>query len=372
MTDTQPAEPEVVVEKRGRAGVLTLNRPRAINALTHNMVRLIDAALTDWENDPEVETIVLTGAGERGLCAGGDIVSIHADGQRMRQGQDGPDGDGPDGEGSDGEGSGTLDFWREEYFLNARIGSFPKPFVALMDGIVLGGGVGISAHANTRLVTQTSSIGMPEVGIGFIPDVGGTYLLARAGSAGMHAALTTQRFGPSQAIAGGFADHFVPQEKLAALIEALTSEPAENAVQRFAESAPAAEEPEWLEQAFAADSIEEILERLDGVGHPDADKSAAQIRGKSPVALKVTLRSIREAATLQTLEAVLNLEYRVSTAALSSHDLVEGIRAQIIDKDRNPHWRPATLAEVTPADVDAYFAPLGDNELGLTERAVNS
>lgn len=349
-------EPEVLVEKRGRAGILTLNRPRAINALTHKMVRLIDAALTAWERDGEVETIVLTGAGERGLCAGGDITAIHADGLRIRSGLEGPDGD----------GSGTLEFWREEYKLNARIGSFPKPFVALMDGIVLGGGVGISAHANTRVVTEASSIGMPEVGIGFIPDVGGTYLLARAGCAGLHAALTTQRFGPGQAIASGFADHFVPQEDLVALVEALTMEPAGDAIKRFAGAAPGEEPPAWMADAFAADSIEEILARLDAVGSPDAARSAEQIRGKSPVALKVTLRSVREAAELASLEEALNLEYRVSTAALASHDLVEGIRAQIIDKDRNPRWQPATLAEVTSADVDAYFAPLGQNELGLS------
>ena len=334
--------------------MLTLNRPNAINALTHNMVRLIDDALIEWASDPAVEAVVLTGAGERGLCAGGDIVSIHRDGQRIQEGL---------------SGDGTLEFWAEEYILNARIGSYPKPFVAIMDGIVLGGGVGISAHANTRIVTETSSIGMPEVGIGFVPDVGGTYLLARApGNAGIHAALTTQRFGPGAAIANGFADHFVPQERLPELLDALTENSVEDVLARLGGTAPAEPPAPWVAECFAADSVEEILARLDAVGQEDAAKAASQIRGKSPVALKVTLRSIREAAELPSLEAVLDLEYRVSTAALSSHDLVEGIRAQIIDKDRNPQWRPATLAEVTPADVDAYFAPLGDNELGLSER----
>ena len=200
--------------------------------------------------------------------------------------------------------------------------------------------------------------------------------LSRAGAAGVHAALTTQRFGPGQSIASGFADHFVPQEKLPALLEALESEPASKAVARFAEPAPDAEPAEWVEDAFSAETVEEILARLDDMGDveshaseaakADASKAAAQIRGKSPVALKATLRSIREAAGLGSLEEVLNLEYRVSTAALSSHDLVEGIRAQIIDKDRNPRWQPASLAAVSKADVEAYFAPLGENELGLT------
>ncbi|WP_024794767.1 enoyl-CoA hydratase/isomerase family protein [Tomitella biformata] len=354
--------PEVLVERRGRIGVLTLNRPRAINALTHAMVRVIDDALIEWAADPAVEAVVLTGAGERGLCAGGDIVSIHRDGQRIQEGL---------------SGDSTLEFWREEYILNARIGSYPKPYIAVMDGIVLGGGVGISAHANTRIVTETSSIGMPEVGIGFIPDVGGTYLLARApGNAGIHAALTTQRFGPGAAIANGFADHYVLQEKLPELLESLASEGVQ-ALARFAGPAPAETSAPWVAESFAADTVEEILARLDGVDGADAAKAASQIRGKSPVALKVTLRSIREAAELPSLEAVLDLEYRVSTAALSSHDLVEGIRAQIIDKDRNPQWQPATLEDVTSADVDAYFALLGDNELGLsdqalTERAGNS
>lgn len=350
---TDAAEPEVLVEKRGRVGLLTLNRPRAINALTHSMVRLIDDALIEWAADDAVEAVVLTGAGERGLCAGGDITSIHADGLRIQNGLN---------------GDGTLEFWAEEYILNARIGAYPKPYIAVMDGIVLGGGVGISAHANTRIVTETSSIGMPEVGIGFIPDVGGTYLLARApGNAGVHAALTTQRFGPGAAIANGFADHYMPQAKLPDLLEALVSEGAA-AVARFTEPAPVEAPAPWVAECFAADTVEEILARLDRVGHEDAAKAASAIRGKSPVALKVTLRSIREAADLPSLEAVLDLEYRVSTAALGSHDLVEGIRAQIIDKDRNPQWQPATLAEVASADVDAYFAPLGDNELGLSER----
>lgn len=346
------ADAEILAERRGRIGLLTLNRPRAINALTHSMVRQIDDALDEWASDPGVEAVVLTGAGERGLCAGGDIVSIHRDGQRIQNGED---------------GAGTLEFWREEYILNARIGAYPKPFVAVMDGIVLGGGVGISAHANTRVVTETSSIGMPEVGIGFVPDVGGTYLLARApGNAGVHAALTTERFGPGEAIANGFADHFVPQSKLPALIEALATGPVGEALARFAEPAPEFQRAPWVDHCYGANTVEEILQRLDAVGDPAADTAASAIRGKSPVALKVTLRSIREAANLATLAEVLDLEYRVSTAALASHDLVEGIRAQIIDRDRDPKWRPASLAEVSDADIDRYFAPLGDNELGLT------
>lgn len=342
----------VLTQVRGKVGTLTLNRPRALNSLTHAMVRDLAAALTAWERDGAVETVVIEGAGERGLCAGGDIRAIYQD---ARVG-----------------GTASLDFWRDEYLLNAQIARFPKPYVALMDGIVMGGGVGVSAHGSVRVVTERSQVAMPEVGIGFVPDVGGTHLLASApGEVGTHLALTTDRMGPGAALAYGFADHYLPAAQLPAFTAALTTTPAADAVARFAEPAPAdelAEHRAWIDACYAADSVEEIVSRLENHGAPAAKEAAERIMGKSPTALKVTLSALRRARRLGALEPVLDQEYRVSCAALSTPDLVEGVRAQVIDKDRRPRWNPAHLSEVDPAEVERYFADLGPRELGLAPR----
>lgn len=341
---------DVILEVSGGIGRITLNRPKAINALDHAMVREIAPTLAQWATDDAVDVVLLTGAGERGLCAGGDIVSIYHDAK-------------------DG-GSGNKDFWREEYILNAAIARFPKPFVAIMDGIVMGGGVGLSAHANTRIVTERSKIAMPEVGIGFVPDVGGTYLLSRApGEIGTHFALTTARMNAGDAIAVGFADHYIPSDKLEDFYSALETVSVGEAVATFSEPAPESTvtgQQGWIDECYAGDDVQGIVDALAASTVPEAQKSAEDIASKSPVSLAVTLRSLRRAATLPTLEAVLDEEYRVSVASLSSHDLVEGIRAQVVEKDRNPQWQPRTSADVTPEDVDRYFAPLGDAELGLS------
>ncbi|MCK8673211.1 enoyl-CoA hydratase/isomerase family protein [Rhodococcus sp. HM1] len=342
-------EPEVLVEVSNGVGRLTLNRPKAINALNHGMVRTIAENLSAWADDDSIRAVVVSGAGERGLCAGGDIVSIYHDAK-------------------DG-GTGSQEFWRDEYILNAAIGRYPKPYVAIMDGIVMGGGVGISAHGNVRIVTERSTIAMPEVGIGFVPDVGGTYLLSRApGELGTHIALTTGRLKAGDAIALGFADHFVPSESLDKFVAAIGSAGLDDAIAEYSGTAPESEllaQQSWIDAAYSADTVEEIVERLQASDLPEAQATAEQILGKSPVALKVTLRSLRQARQAGSLEQVLDEEYRVSLASLKSHDLVEGIRAQVVDKDRNPQWSPATLADVTSVDVDAYFQPLGELELGL-------
>ncbi|MFI8962982.1 enoyl-CoA hydratase/isomerase family protein [Streptomyces sp. NPDC053493] len=342
-------EPDVLVRTEGRAGLLTLNRPRAINALTHAMVRTIDEALTAWEKDPAVTTVVIRGAGERGLCAGGDIRAIHDD---ARAG-----------------GTATVDFWRDEYRLNARIARLAKPYVAFMDGIVMGGGVGVSGHGSVRVVTERSRVAMPETGIGFVPDVGGTWLLGRApGELGTHLALTGAQAGAADAILAGLADHHVPSADLPALADALTREPAAEAVARFARPAPAGElaaHRAWIDDCYAADTVEEIVGRLTDSGVPEAKETAGVLLTRSPTALKATLAAIRRARTLDSLEAALNMEFRLSCAALTSPDLPEGIRAQVVDKDRDPHWTPATLAEVTPEDTERWFAPRAEGELGL-------
>ncbi|MEV6723755.1 enoyl-CoA hydratase/isomerase family protein [Streptomyces xanthochromogenes] len=343
-------EETVLRRTEGRAAHLVLNRPKALNALTHAMVRSIDRALTDWEHDPAIEVVVLTGAGDRALCAGGDIRAIHEDARG-------------------GDGTASRDFWRDEYRLNARIARYPKPYVAVMDGIVMGGGVGVSAHGSVRLVTERSRVAMPETGIGFVPDVGGTYLLGLApGELGTHVALTGAQLNAGDALLCGLADHCVPSVELPGLLAGLADRPLREVLQRYVGEAPAsalAAERDWIDDCYAADTVEEILGRLLAHGAPAAKEAAETLLAKSPSALKATLESLRRARRLASLEEVLDQEYRVSCAALSTPDLVEGIRAQVIDKDRAPHWNPGTLAEVADADVARYFAPLGDRELGL-------
>ncbi|AIY01349.1 3-hydroxyisobutyryl-CoA hydrolase [Arthrobacter sp. PAMC 25486] len=341
---------DVLVQRTGALGQLILNRPKAINALNHGMILAIAAALDEWETDDAVATVLISGSGERGLCAGGDIVSIYHD---ARTG-----------------GDSSEQFWRDEYHLNARIARYPKPIVTLMDGVVLGGGVGISAHASHRIVTERSRIGMPETGIGFVPDVGGTYLLSRApGELGTHAGLTGGMVSGADAIAMGLASHYVDSAKLPTLVAELAVRNASSAVGRLGQAAPDSELAKarwWIDECYAPDDAGTILGRLARVGDPAATAAAETIAAKSPTAVTVTLAALRRARALGSLESVLNQELRVSLRALAWPDFAEGIRAQLVDKDRNPAWLPASLAAVSPAVVEAAFADLGARELGLS------
>ena len=355
-SDTQNTTPgsgqdeEVLVHRKGHAGYLTLNRPKALNSLNHAMVRRLGEVLRQWAQDDTVKVVVLSGAGERGLCAGGDIRAIYEDAKAG--------------------GTASTDFWRDEYHLNALIARYPKPYVALMDGIVMGGGVGVSAHGGVRLVTERSKVAMPETGIGFVPDVGGTYLLAHApGELGTHLALTAAPIGAADALLCGLADHHVPTERASELLGALAEGEVTEVVREFA-TAPApgqlAEQRAWIDRAYAHDRVEDIVAALQDSDEPAAKEAAEHILGKSPTTSKVTLRALRGVAELGSLERVLEQEYRTSCAALSSADLVEGVRAQVIDKDRSPRWSPPSLEDVTEEHVQRYFAPLGENrELGL-------
>lgn len=336
---------EVLTNVEGGVGFVTLNRPKAINSLNQTMVDLLATVLMSWEHEDAVHAVVLSGAGERGLCAGGDVVAVYHSARK--------------------DGVEARRFWRHEYLLNALIGRFAKPYVALMDGIVMGGGVGVSAHANIRVVTDTSKVAMPEVGIGFIPDVGGVYLLSRApGALGLHAALTGAPFSGADAIALGFADHFVPHGDLDAFTQKIVTGGVESALAAHAVEPPPstlAAQRDWIDECYAGDSVADIVAALRKQGGEPAVNASDLIASRSPIALSVTLQAVRRAAKLDTLEDVLIQDYRVSSASLRSHDLVEGIRAQLIDKDRNPNWSPATLDAITAADIEAYFEPVDDD-----------
>lgn len=344
--DPTAAQTEILIRIDGGVGIITLNRPKAINSLNQAMVHTMADVLTAWKQDDTVHTVLLDGAGDRGLCAGGDIVAIYHSAR--------------------GDGSASRKFFFDEYRLNALIGRFPKPYVALMDGIVMGGGVGVGAHGNVRVVTETTKMAMPEVGIGFIPDVGGTYLLSRApGELGLHAALTGVPITGADAIALGFADYYVPHDELAAFTRAIVDHDVDAAVRTHAVETPAsklAAQRDWIDHCYGGETLLDIIAELRGYDSEPAEDAANVIGGRSPIALAVTLAAIRRARSLSTLEDALVQEFRVSSAALRSHDLVEGIRAQVIDKDRRPTWSPASIAAVTQTEIDVYFEP-ADNDL---------
>jgi enoyl-CoA hydratase len=336
---------DILIRVEGRAGRLTLNRPKALNALTHPQVTKIAAALAAWEADPKVEVVVLDGAGDRGLCAGGDVRVMH----ESRTG-----------------GSGfARTFWADEYRLNARIARYPKPFVALMDGIVMGGGIGVSAHARHRVVTERSQLAMPETAIGLIPDVGGTWLLAHApGELGVYLGLTGKRMSGADAIQIGFADHHMVSANLGRLVERLCAPSADlpiEIIEDMEQPVPMSElmaKSREITRLFLGGTIDEIFDQLKTSADALALETRAELAGKSPTSLKLTLRAIREARKLPSLEAALEIEYRLTTRLFESGEFIEGIRALIVDKDKAPKWTKPTLDSVTEQVVEGYFAPL--------------
>lgn len=350
------AEPELIVRREGAAGVIRLNRPKAINAMTLEMSLGIDAALDRFEADPAVALVLLEGAGDRGLCAGGDIRGLY---ESSRVGGD----------------LGKV-FWRQEYTMNARIARFPKPYVAFMDGLVMGGGVGLSAHGRHRIVTERTKLAMPEVGLGFFPDVGGTWLLSRSpGEIGTYFGLTGETMNGPDAIHARFADAVVPTAKWAALRDVLTkvrpnaaSAEIKLLIDGFAtgESAgPVAALQPGIDAWFAHDRIEDILAALQRDGSALARATHKTLNEKSPRGMVVTLELLRLARASSSLEQCLVREYRAALQVFASDDFREGVRAAVIEKDRNPHWSPPRIEDVTPEMVAPYFAEIGADELAF-------
>ncbi|MFK3781058.1 enoyl-CoA hydratase/isomerase family protein [Agrobacterium sp. NPDC089420] len=337
-------EAQVIVEKAGAAGIIRLNRPKAINSLTLPMVRALFQALRHFEDDPGISCVVLTGEGERGLCAGGDVRVIHDLGKA---------GD-----------PQVLDFWREEFPLNYSIARFGKPYVALMDGIVMGGGVGISAHGSHRIVTERTRLAMPETGIGYFPDVGGSWLLPRApGECGTWLGLTGNIVTAADAIHAGFADYCVPYDRLDALVQDLSQTADAEGVGATiaAYTTPAGEgvlaaNRDVIDATFRFDTVEEIfaalLKRDDAFSRVTLDV----LQKRSPTSLKLTLKLLRLGRDSVSLIECLEREFAAGTEILRRHDFYEGVRAALVDKDRNPRWRPARLEEVREEDLAPYFA----------------
>ncbi|WP_120263603.1 enoyl-CoA hydratase/isomerase family protein [Microbacterium sp. AG238] len=346
MTDAAASDSRVRARVDRALGHLTLDRPRAINALDLGMIRSLAAALDAWEHDPGVDAVLLDGAGERGLCAGGDVRGLYD--QIVA-----------------GDVAETAHFFRAEYALNARIAAYPKPVVVFADGVTMGGGIGLAGHAAVRVVTERSRLAMPEVRIGFTPDVGGSLLLARApGHVGEYLALTGESMDAADAIYAGFADHLVPSERLDDLRDALVSradpQTATELVLLFDETAgPARLEAArpWIDAAFAADSVVEIIGRLRERDESDARAAADLLDTLPPTALAVTLAAVRQARARNELRAVLAQEYGlVLWFAQTQPDLVEGIRARLVDKDGSPSWSPASRDDLDPEIVTQAFA----------------
>jgi enoyl-CoA hydratase len=347
-------EPDLIARREGSAGIIRLNRPKAINAVTLAMFRDIDKALDQFEADPAVSLILLEGAGERGLCAGGDIRALY--------------------ESSKVRGDLGRVLWREEYILNARIAKFPKPYVSFMDGIVMGGGVGLSAHSSHRVVTEKTRLAMPEVGLGFFPDVGGTWLLAHApGEIGTYFGLTGQTMNGPDAIFARFAGVVVPSEKLPALREVLTKvRPGMLAaeitllIEGFGTgetAGPVAARKAEIDALFACDRMDDILAALRAEGSEFAQATLKTLGEKSPRGMVVTLQLLRLARHAASLEACLVREYRAANEVFRSDDFREGVRAAVIDKDRNPRWSPSRVEDITAEMIAPYFAEIGADEL---------
>ncbi|MCT1367114.1 enoyl-CoA hydratase/isomerase family protein [Kocuria sp. HSID16901] len=364
MTEQQDAP--VLTTIRGHLGLITLNRPRAVNALNVEMIGLVNQALDEFEEDANVKVVAIVGSGERGLCAGGDVVALYKAAS------------------SDDPGQG-IDFFRQEYAFDYRISRYPKPFVAIMNGLVLGGGVGLSVPGSHRVATDSTRTGMPETGIGFSPDVGGLNYLSHApGQAGKHLALTGLHIDGADAIHAGLADYYVEDAQVEELLKQLEDTENPGTVATVLQEVEA-ELPEstlaaaasWIDEDYAPETVEEILANVTARVEKDPDNelaasALAALRRNSPTGMKTALEGLTRASN-QSLAETLTQDFRTSGNALFAHDMAEGIRAQVIDKDRNPQWQPQTLEDVDRETALGFFEPVPNHEdLRLSDEGATS
>ena len=346
---------DILFERRGAAGLVTLNRPQALNAVSLGMVRALTRQLAEWESDPAIARVIVTSNDSRAFSAGGDLRALYDLGRAGRYEE-------------------ALGYFREEYALNARIKGYRKPYVSLIDGIVMGGGVGISVHGSHRVAGDKFMFAMPEVGIGFFPDVGATFFLPRLPAAlGIYCALTGERLDAADAVAAGVATHRVPSAQFPHLIESLCrAVPLDASLAAYARpptAGPVVSRGRAIATLFTGGRVEDILAALDATGAAGgadaafASAAAALIRTKSPTSLKVTLAQMQRGSALDFAECM-RTELRIVSRVVRGHDFYEGVRAVIIDKDQAPRWQPSTLAAVSAAEVERHFAPLA-SELEL-------
>jgi enoyl-CoA hydratase len=346
---------DILFERRGAAGLVTLNRPQALNAVSLGMVRALTRQLAEWESDPEIARVIVTSNDTRAFSAGGDLRALYDLGRAGRYEE-------------------ALGYFREEYALNARIKGYRKPYVSLIDGIVMGGGVGISVHGSHRVAGDKFIFAMPEVGIGFFPDVGATFFLPRLPAAlGIYCALTGERLDAADAVAAGVATHRVPSAQFPDLIETLCrAVPLDASLAAYARPAaagPVMSRGRAIATLFTGGRVEDILAALDATGAAGgadaafASAAAALIRTKSPTSLKIALGQMQRGLALDFAECM-RTEFRIVSRVVRGHDFYEGVRAVIIDKDQAPRWQPSTLAAVSAAEVERHFAPLA-SELEL-------
>ncbi|HEV7228330.1 enoyl-CoA hydratase/isomerase family protein [Brevundimonas sp.] len=337
-------EPEVLTRVQSGVGRITMNRPKALHALNKAMCEAMTAALLAWREDPAVKSVLIDHAGERGFCAGGDIRMIAESGA--------------------GDAAEARAFFLTEYRLNHLMFEYPKPITAIVDGIVMGGGVGISEPAEVRIATERTTYAMPETGIGLFPDVGGGWFLPRLpGETGTWLALSGARLKAADTVFLGIHSHYLPSDAIEAFRAILKTDPAHPAdVADGLEDDPGeptiAPHVEAIDRLFAHDRVEAIFAALEAEGTEWAAAQLATLKTKSPQSLKVTLRQLRLGRGMADFAANMAMEYRLGGRVVRSHDFQEGVRSVIVDKDGRPMWRPATLTEVSDADVEALFAPL--------------
>ncbi|MFG6590992.1 enoyl-CoA hydratase/isomerase family protein [Sulfitobacter sp. 1A12157] len=345
---------DIDIRKTGRAGRITLTRSKALNALSYDMCIAIEKAIDAWRDDPEVAVVVLDAEGEKAFCAGGDVAQLYQTGK-------------------DSDLDFARQFWADEYRLNNKLHGYPKPVISFMQGFTMGGGVGIGCHGSHRVVGETSKIAMPECGIGLVPDVGGTLLLAHApGRMGEYLGLTGARMGPADVLHAGFADCFIPEDQWPALIAQLEENGDPFILDRAATTPPPsklAEVQEEVDHLFAPENLEKIEATFSISESAFATETLKTLRRNSPLSMACTLEMLRRLRGPGIgMVPALQQEYRFTARSLEKGDFIEGVRAAIIDKDRSPNWQHADW-DVPQADVDAMLAPLGDNELKLEENS---
>ncbi len=341
---------DILIRIEGRAGRVTLNRPQALNALTYEMCMALDAALQTWAQDDRVSVVILDAVGDRAFCSGGDIAEMYATG-------------------SSGDYAYGRRFWADEYRMNARLAGYGKPVVSFMQGFTMGGGVGVGCHAQVRVVGESSQIAMPECAIGLVPDVGGSLYLARAGAFGAYLGMTGARMGAGDAITAGFADRFIPQAEWEAVKATLVASGDISTLPQHDAPTPAlAVHRDTIAQVFALPDAASIANALLGLGTEFGAGTHKAMTRNAPLSVACTQAMLGNLGADATLKEALTQEYRFTFRAMEQADFLEGIRAAIIDKDRNPRWRHARIADVTQAEVAALLATLGPDELDFNDR----